>query len=163
MQQPSIDQMRNSMLAPWIAGDFGAIARTIGLREAESFVARMGLEPDARVLDIACGTGNVTIPLARRGVVATGLDMTPRQGVAFAIGRKIVVDPEPLQVPQESSLFWCIEAAECELNSAGILRQECGGIGSAPLQLPRNGHDTGFDSIEAKLQPVANRRFFSPE
>ena len=78
MQQPSIDQMRNSMLAPWIAGDFGAIARTIGLREAESFVARMGLEPDARVLDIACGTGNVTIPLARRGVVATGLDMTPR-------------------------------------------------------------------------------------
>jgi SAM-dependent methyltransferase len=78
MQQPSIDQMRDAMLAPWIAGDFGAIARTIGLREAESFVARMGLEPDARVLDIACGTGNVTIPLARRGVVATGLDMTPR-------------------------------------------------------------------------------------
>jgi SAM-dependent methyltransferase len=76
-QQPRIDQMKDSMRAPWIAGDFGAIARNIGVPEAESFVARMGLEPGARVLDIACGTGNVTIPLARRGVMVTGLDMTP--------------------------------------------------------------------------------------
>jgi len=76
-QQPSIDRMKDSMLAPWIAGDFGAIAREIGTPEAEAFVARMGLEPGARVLDIACGTGNVTIPLARRGAVVTGLDMTP--------------------------------------------------------------------------------------
>jgi ubiquinone/menaquinone biosynthesis C-methylase UbiE len=29
------------------------------------------------VLDIACGTGNVTIPLARRGAMVTGLDMMP--------------------------------------------------------------------------------------
>jgi len=37
----------------------------------------MGLEPGARVLDIACGTGNATIPLARRGARVTGLDMMP--------------------------------------------------------------------------------------
>jgi SAM-dependent methyltransferase len=49
----------------------------MGAPEAESFVARMELEPGARVLDIACGTGNVTIPLARRGARATGLDMMP--------------------------------------------------------------------------------------
>jgi hypothetical protein len=76
--QPSFDQMKESMRAPWIAGDFGAIAREIGVPEAERFVARIGLEPGARVLDIACGTGNVTIPLARRGAIVTGLDMTPR-------------------------------------------------------------------------------------
>jgi SAM-dependent methyltransferase len=74
---PSIDQMKDSMRARWIAGDFGAIAREVGAPEAESFVARMELEPGARVLDIACGTGNVTIPLARRGARATGLDMMP--------------------------------------------------------------------------------------
>ena len=28
-------------------------------------------------LDIACGTGNVTVPLARRGAMVTGLDMMP--------------------------------------------------------------------------------------
>ena len=65
------------MRAPWIAGDFGAIAREMGTSEAEGFVARMALESGARVLDIACGTGNVTIPLARRGARVTGLDMTP--------------------------------------------------------------------------------------
>ncbi|MBV8485945.1 MAG: class I SAM-dependent methyltransferase [Verrucomicrobia bacterium] len=37
----------------------------------------MELQPGARVLDIACGTGNVTIPLARRGAMVTGLDMAP--------------------------------------------------------------------------------------
>jgi len=76
-QHLSIDQMKDSMRAPWIAGDFGAIAREMGAPEAESFVARMELEPGARVLDIACGTGNVTIPLARRGARATGLEMMP--------------------------------------------------------------------------------------
>ena len=69
--------MKDSMRSPWIAGDFGAIAREIGAPEAEAFVARMALEPGARVLDIACGTGNVTIPLARRGAMVTGLDMMP--------------------------------------------------------------------------------------
>ena len=73
----NIDQMKDSMRASWIAGDCGAIAREIGAPEAERFVARMELEPGARVLDIACGTGNVTIPLARRGARATGLDMMP--------------------------------------------------------------------------------------
>lgn len=71
------DQLQASMRAPWIAGDFGAIAREIGAPGAEAFVARMGLEPGARMLDIACGTGNVAIPLARRGAVVAGLDMTP--------------------------------------------------------------------------------------
>ena len=65
----NIDQMKDSMRAPWIAGDFGAIAREIGAPEAEGFVARLGLEPGARVLDIACGAGNATISLARRGAM----------------------------------------------------------------------------------------------
>ena len=77
MQQSVIDHMKDSMRAPWIAGNYGAIAREIGAPEAERFVARITLEPGARVLDIACGTGNVTIPLARRGAMVTGLDMTP--------------------------------------------------------------------------------------
>jgi SAM-dependent methyltransferase len=76
-EQPSVHQMQDAMRVPWIAGDFGAVARNIGVPEAEAFVARLGFEPGARVLDIACGTGNATIPLARRGGVVTGLDMTP--------------------------------------------------------------------------------------
>jgi SAM-dependent methyltransferase len=74
---PEFEQMKGSMRAPWIAGDFGAMAREFGIPEAERFVAGMQLEPGARVLDIACGTGNVTIPFARRGAIVTGVDMTP--------------------------------------------------------------------------------------
>jgi 2-polyprenyl-3-methyl-5-hydroxy-6-metoxy-1,4-benzoquinol methylase len=50
-----------------IACNFGAIAKTIGAPDAEGFVARLALEPDVRVLDTACGTGDVMLPLARRG------------------------------------------------------------------------------------------------
>jgi len=77
MKNQNIDQMKETMRAPWIAGNFGAIAKTIGAPDAEGFVARLVLEPDVHVLDIACGTGNVTLPLARRGATVTGLDMTP--------------------------------------------------------------------------------------
>jgi ubiquinone/menaquinone biosynthesis C-methylase UbiE len=76
-QHPGVEQLKDSMRAPWVVGDFGAIAREIGAPEAERFVARMELEPGARVLDIACWTGNVTTPLARRGATVIGLDMTP--------------------------------------------------------------------------------------
>ena len=77
MQQPNLDQMKVSMRAPWVAGDFGAIARDIGLFEAEGFIDRLEIEIGTCVLDVACGTGNATLPLARRGATVTGLDMTP--------------------------------------------------------------------------------------
>jgi SAM-dependent methyltransferase len=77
MKGQNIGQMKDAMRAPWIAGNFGEIAKTIGVSGAEGFVARLALERDFRVLDIACGTGNVTLPLARRGTTVTGLDMTP--------------------------------------------------------------------------------------
>ena len=64
-QHPSIDQMKESMRAPWIAGDFGAIAREMAAPEADGFVALMELTPGAPVLDIACGTGKAsTLPKA---------------------------------------------------------------------------------------------------
>jgi len=73
-----LERSRLSTLAIWNAGDFGALARNFGISEAEDFVSRLELPPGVRVLDLACGTGNVTIPLARRGVSVIGLDMTPR-------------------------------------------------------------------------------------
>lgn len=77
-EQSDFEQKKDSMRAPWQLGNFGALARTFGAREAEAFVARLKLEPEAQVLDIACGTGAATIPLGRRGVSVTGLDMMPQ-------------------------------------------------------------------------------------
>lgn len=41
-----------------------------------SAAKRFGCEPNT-VLDLACGTGSTTLPLAARGVKATGLDLAP--------------------------------------------------------------------------------------
>lgn len=53
------------------------LARTVGVAGAEDFVTRLGLKTETTALDIACETGAATLPLARLGAIATGLDMTP--------------------------------------------------------------------------------------
>ena len=85
------------------------------------------------------------------------------QGMDLAVRRAIVVCPELLEVMQECGLFRGIETTERELYWAGILCEEFGGANGASLQLPANGHDAGFDGIEARLQPVPHRSIFSPE
>ena len=69
-------QLKQTMRETWMAGDFGMIAKNIA-REAEAFVSRLDVPAGSRVLDVACGTGNVAIPLARRGARVTGVDIAP--------------------------------------------------------------------------------------
>ncbi len=45
-------------------------------REARFIIDRLGLEPGARVLDLACGTGRHAIELARKGYDMVGLDLS---------------------------------------------------------------------------------------
>jgi SAM-dependent methyltransferase len=73
---PEIVALKQGMKSTWMAGDFGQIAR-INERSAEEFVSRLDLQPGMRVLDIACGTGNQSIPAARTGADVTGLDLAP--------------------------------------------------------------------------------------
>ena len=60
----------------WVAGDFGRIALYTAA-EADGFVDRLGIQPGMRVLDVACGTGNLAIPAAKRGALVTGVDIAP--------------------------------------------------------------------------------------
>ena len=69
-------QLKNRLRATWMAGDFGQIARFTA-RCAEEFVDRLPIGPGTRVLDVACGTGNLSIPAARKGAVVTGIDIAP--------------------------------------------------------------------------------------
>jgi SAM-dependent methyltransferase len=71
-----LHQLKQTMRETWMAGDFGMIAKTIA-REAEAFVARLDVSPGAPVLDVACGTGNAALPLARRGARVIGVDIAP--------------------------------------------------------------------------------------
>ena len=69
-------QIKQSMRSVWTSGDFGMVARGVA-RWAEAFVERLKIAPGTCVLDVACGTGNVAIPLARRGAQVTGVDIAP--------------------------------------------------------------------------------------
>ena len=60
--------------ATWESGDFGEVAKII-MPVAEEFVARLPLRPGMRVLDVACGSGNLAIAAARRGCVVEGIDI----------------------------------------------------------------------------------------
>ncbi len=68
--------LKARLKATWMSGDFDKIARIIAAGAAE-FIARLQLAPGARVLDVACGTGNLSLPAARGGAAVTGVDIAP--------------------------------------------------------------------------------------
>lgn len=73
---PEFDILKSKLRSTWIAGDFGKIAKSIEAG-AEEFIARLNLSKGERVLDVACGTGNLSIPAARLGALVTGVDIAP--------------------------------------------------------------------------------------
>jgi ubiquinone/menaquinone biosynthesis C-methylase UbiE len=75
-QSPEMDTLKAKLRSTWISGDFGQIARFLET-EASEFIDRLGLKPGSKVLDVACGTGNLALPAARLGTNVTGVDIAP--------------------------------------------------------------------------------------
>jgi SAM-dependent methyltransferase len=71
-----IAALKTRLRATWIAGDFGEIAKYY-TGDAGEFIKRLNLEPGMKVLDVACGTGNLALPAARTGAEVTGVDIAP--------------------------------------------------------------------------------------
>jgi SAM-dependent methyltransferase len=60
----------------WGTGDYRAVAEKVA-SIADVLVPRAGIEAGMDLLDVACGTGNASIPAARLGARVTGLDLSP--------------------------------------------------------------------------------------
>jgi ubiquinone/menaquinone biosynthesis C-methylase UbiE len=71
---PDIQTIKARQKATWESGDFGQVATYI-MRDAESFMSHIRLQPGMKVLDAACGTGNLAVLAARAGCTASGLDI----------------------------------------------------------------------------------------
>ena len=94
----------------WEAGNFAAVAERI-TEHGERVVERAGVEPGMDVLDVACGTGNASIPAARAGARVTGLDFAPgllaiaRERAADAMVEIDFVEGNAEELPFEDASF----------------------------------------------------------
>jgi SAM-dependent methyltransferase len=64
--------------AMWGSGDYPLMVDMFLLPVGERLVDACGIGPGMRVLDVAAGTGNASLPAARRGATVTASDLTPR-------------------------------------------------------------------------------------
>jgi SAM-dependent methyltransferase len=131
---PRSDLLTERVRATWTAGDFGRIARGYETGAAE-FIARLELAAGERVLDVACGTGNLTIPAAITGATVTGIDIAPNlidqakaraaeEGLSIALD---VGDAESLPYELEEfdtivTMFGVMFAARPERAASQLLR-----------------------------------------
>jgi ubiquinone/menaquinone biosynthesis C-methylase UbiE len=73
---PELTALKTKLKATWMAGDYSQVATHL-MPEAEAFIGRLGLAVGDRVLDVACGTGNLALVAARTGAIVTGVDIAP--------------------------------------------------------------------------------------
>lgn len=173
MQQ--LAEYKDTARAAWATGDYDAMMRTERLYESGArLVRRVGVAPGEAVLDVACGTGNATIPAAQAGARVTGLDLTPE---LLEVGRRRADsagvsidwregDAEDLPFPDASfdvvlSTFGCMFAPRAEVVAdelARVLRP--GGRLGLCNWLPEGVIGEFFRTVAAYLPP--NPDFVDP-
>ena len=75
--------------AMWALGDYPAVARDIVGDLGPVLVQASGVGPGERVLDVAAGSGNASIPAAAAGASVIASDLTPE---LFGTGRKAAAE-----------------------------------------------------------------------
>lgn len=131
---PEMESLKAKLKATWTSGDFGLIAESYAPGAVE-FVGRLKLQPGERVLDVACGAGNLTLPAARSGASVTGQDFAPNllaQGRARAKAEGLAIqfdenDAEDLPYDDASfdtvmTMFGAMFAPRPEVTAAELAR-----------------------------------------
>ncbi|MBL8294744.1 MAG: methyltransferase domain-containing protein [Bryobacterales bacterium] len=103
-----IDALKMRLKATWMTGDYDRFSRYME-KDAESFYKRLGIGPGTRLLDVACGAGQLALIAARAGADVTGCDIATNwleqaRNRADAEGLDIVFeegDAEALPYPNE--------------------------------------------------------------
>ena len=129
-----LEALKTKLRATWMAGDFGEIAKSYAAG-AEEFVRSLNIRPGMRVLDVACGTGNLALPAARLGATVTGVDIAPNlleqaRGIAKREGLTVQFDEgDAEKLPYEDgsfdaviTMFGAMFAPRPELTAAELKR-----------------------------------------
>jgi len=166
---PNLEAVKAAQKATWESGDFGQIAHSIE-NVAEEFMARQPLQPGSRVLDVACGTGNLAIIAARRGCVVSGIDIASNlidqaRARAAAEGLRVdfdVGDAEALPFPGCKfelvvSMFGVMFAPRPDVAANELLRvTRFGGRVALANWTPEGFIGKMFNVFKAHLPPAPN-------
>ncbi len=71
---PEMEALKARLKATWMSGDYGHFATYLEPGALE-FLKRLAVTPGTRMLDVACGAGQIAIPAARAGAQVTGVDI----------------------------------------------------------------------------------------
>ena len=131
---PEMSALKTRLKTTWESGDYGVFAKYLE-KGALEFFDRLNIPRGARLLDIACGAGQLTLPAARKGIHVTGLDLAANlvaqaRAKAAAEGLQVQVDEgdaENLPYPDASfdavmSLIGSMFAPRPELVASEMLR-----------------------------------------
>ena len=72
----NIEEIKIKMKNAWNSGDYGKFA-TFMEPGAIEILKGWNIAPGEKLLDVACGSGQIAIPAARAGVNVTGVDISP--------------------------------------------------------------------------------------
>ena len=67
-------ELKTRLKAIWMTGDYDRFSRYME-RGAEQFYQRLGVKAGARLLDVGCGSGQLSLIAARTGAEVTGCDI----------------------------------------------------------------------------------------
>src|SRR6266540_2582037 len=71
---PEMAAVKTKMKANWMAGNYGTFAKYME-PGALKLLADWQIPAGVRLLDVACGAGQIAIPAARAGIYVTGIDI----------------------------------------------------------------------------------------
>ena len=131
---PEMSALKTRLKTTWESGDYGVFATYLE-KGALEFFERLNLPAGTRLLDVACGAGQLTLPAARKGLQVTALDLAAnlvQQARAKAAEERLSVqidegDAENLPYPDASfdvvmSLIGSMFAPRPELVAAEMIR-----------------------------------------
>ena len=82
---PNIETIKTRLKGAWNAGDYGTFAKYMEPGVID-ILKSWDIPAGETLLDVACGTGQISIPAARRGIKVTGVDIADNS-IAFAQNR----------------------------------------------------------------------------
>lgn len=74
-QNTELSELKARLKSTWMAGDYDVFARYME-KDSEPFFQRLGSKPGTKLLDVACGAGQLALIAARAGLNVTGCDIS---------------------------------------------------------------------------------------